>query len=100
MRVRIGGNVESARTGIRRVLDSGASGGVLVGSCSLDRLVDHVAQSRPDFVIVDAELTYNTGPYQSAVSGMDALCQGVESYWSVHSTGRIWCTSFSDGPAG
>ena len=42
----------------------------------------------PDFVIVDAELTYNTGPYQSAVSGMDALCQGVESYWSVHSTKR------------
>ena len=40
----------------------------------------------PDFAIIDAELTYNTGPYQTAVSGMDALCQGVESYWSVHST--------------
>lgn len=40
----------------------------------------------PDFVIIDPELTYNTGSYQSAVSGLDALCQGVESFWSVHST--------------
>jgi alcohol dehydrogenase class IV len=40
----------------------------------------------PDYVILDPELSYATAPYQTAVSGMDALCQGVESYWSVHST--------------
>lgn len=40
----------------------------------------------PDYAIIDPELMYNTSSYQTAVSGMDALCQAVESYWSVHST--------------
>ncbi len=40
----------------------------------------------PGYTIIDPELTYRTGPYQTAVSGMDALCQAVESYWSVNST--------------
>ncbi len=40
----------------------------------------------PDYAIVDANLTANTSPYQAAVSGMDALCQAVESYWSVNAT--------------
>ncbi len=40
----------------------------------------------PDYVIIDPELTYKVSPYQAAVSGMDALCQAVESYWSVNST--------------
>ncbi len=42
----------------------------------------------PDYVIIDPELTCAATPYQTAVSGMDALCQAVESYWSVHSTGQ------------
>lgn len=40
----------------------------------------------PDYAIVDANLTANTSPYQAAASGMDALCQAVESYWSVNAT--------------
>lgn len=40
----------------------------------------------PDYAIVDANLTANSSPYQAAASGMDALCQAVESYWSVNAT--------------
>jgi alcohol dehydrogenase class IV len=40
----------------------------------------------PDYVIIDPQLTYKMSPYQAAASGMDALCQAVESYWSVNST--------------
>jgi alcohol dehydrogenase len=36
----------------------------------------------PDAVFLDPELTYSLSPYQTAVSGMDALCQAVESYWA------------------
>lgn len=36
----------------------------------------------PDYVILDPELTYSMPAYQTAVSGMDALCQGIESYWA------------------
>lgn len=39
----------------------------------------------PDYSIVDPSLTYNMSSYQTAVSGMDALCQAVESYWSFNS---------------
>ena len=39
-----------------------------------------------DYVIIDPELTYTLSPYQTAVSGMDALCQGIESLWSLKST--------------
>jgi len=42
----------------------------------------------PDYAIIDPELMYNTPSYQTAVSGMDALCQAVESYWSVHSNSQ------------
>lgn len=40
----------------------------------------------PDFVILDPELTYSLPAYVTACSGMDALCQGIESYWSINST--------------
>ncbi|MBN22551.1 MAG: hypothetical protein CL678_14810 [Bdellovibrionaceae bacterium] len=39
----------------------------------------------PDHVILDPELTFSLPPYQTAVSGMDAFCQGIESFWSVNS---------------
>jgi len=40
----------------------------------------------PDYSILDPSLTFNSGQYQTAVSAMDALCQAVESYWSVNAT--------------
>ena len=40
----------------------------------------------PDYAIVDAELSYNLPSHIAAASGMDALSQAVESYWSVKST--------------
>ena len=40
----------------------------------------------PDFVILDSQLVEGLNTFQSASTGMDALCQGLESYWSVSST--------------
>lgn len=40
----------------------------------------------PDYVLIDSRLSYSASPYQIACSGFDALCQAVESYWSVKST--------------
>ena len=40
----------------------------------------------PDHAIVDPDLTSRLSPRQTAISGLDALSQAVESLWSVHST--------------
>lgn len=40
----------------------------------------------PDVAIVDANLLKGQSKYQIAVSGLDALAQGIESYWNVNST--------------
>lgn len=40
----------------------------------------------PDIVIIDPELTYKLNPEQTAISGIDALSQAIESHWSVNST--------------
>ena len=40
----------------------------------------------PDYVLIDPEITYSLPPYQTAVSGMDALCQAVESFWAKKAT--------------
>ena len=40
----------------------------------------------PEFVIIDPELHLSQSNYQKAVSGIDALAQAIESYWSVNST--------------
>ncbi len=39
----------------------------------------------PDAVIIDPALTMSLPKYTTAVTGMDALCQAVESYWSIKS---------------
>ncbi len=40
----------------------------------------------PAVAIVDPKLTMSLPKYTTAVSGLDALSQAVESYWSIHST--------------
>ena len=40
----------------------------------------------PDVAVVDPALTYSLTPYLTASNGLDALCQGIEAYWSVNST--------------
>jgi len=47
--------------------------------------VEHPAMI-PDTVILNPELTTNMTPYLTACTGMDALSQGVESYWAVGAT--------------
>lgn len=42
----------------------------------------------PQAVILDPDLTASAPTYTKAVSGLDALSQAVESYWSIHSTAR------------
>ena len=40
----------------------------------------------PAVALVDPTLTYSLTPYLTASNGLDALCQGIESFWSVNST--------------
>jgi len=40
----------------------------------------------PDYVILDPKLTWTMSPYLTAVTGMDALSQAIESYWAVNAT--------------
>ncbi|MFP6583958.1 MAG: phosphonoacetaldehyde reductase [Candidatus Hydrogenedentota bacterium] len=40
----------------------------------------------PDFAILDSTLTNTMPPNITANTGLDALCQAIESMWSVHST--------------
>lgn len=39
---------------------------------------------KPQFVVIDALLTHTMPPYLTACTGMDALCQAMESLWSVN----------------
>ena len=40
----------------------------------------------PDYAIIDPALTHSLSPRQVALSGADALCQAIESLWSIHAT--------------
>ena len=42
--------------------------------------------ARPDFAILDPLLTYTLPPSLTAITGLDALSQAMESLWSVKST--------------
>jgi alcohol dehydrogenase class IV len=42
----------------------------------------------PDYAIVDPTFTMNLPAYLTACTGMDAMCQAIESHWSVNSTGQ------------
>jgi alcohol dehydrogenase class IV len=41
---------------------------------------------RPAFAIVDPDLSSTLPPRLTAVTGLDALCQSIESYWAVAAT--------------
>ena len=41
-----------------------------------------------NYVIVDPELTYSLPKRVTAYTGMDALSQGIESYWNINSTDK------------
>lgn len=40
----------------------------------------------PDYAIVDPQFTFSMSKYVTACTGMDALSQAIESYWSINST--------------
>jgi alcohol dehydrogenase class IV len=40
----------------------------------------------PNTVLLNAKLTYSTSAKLTAITGMDALSQAIESYWSTNST--------------
>jgi len=40
----------------------------------------------PDYAIIDPQFTFSLPKYITACTGMDALSQGIESYWCVNST--------------
>jgi len=46
---------------------------------------DH-PQMIPEYVVLDPELTYSMSPKITAETGLDALCQAIEAFWSCHST--------------
>ena len=41
---------------------------------------------RPVVTVVDPAFTLSLSPYQTAVTGIDALSQAIESYWSIRSS--------------
>ncbi len=41
---------------------------------------------QPDVALLDPQFCVNMPKQVAAASGMDALCQAIESYWSIHST--------------
>jgi len=40
----------------------------------------------PDYALLDPATTLSLPPYLTASTGLDALSQAIESYWSIHST--------------
>lgn len=46
---------------------------------------------RPAAAIVDPQLTASMPPYLTACTGLDALCQAIESLWAVGSTDQSAC---------
>ena len=40
----------------------------------------------PDIAILDPHFSYSLPPRQTAISGIDAFSQAIESFWSIHAT--------------
>ena len=47
----------------------------------------------PNYVVLDAEMLRTLPLYQKKCTMLDALCQGIESWWSVNSTDESKCYS-------
>jgi alcohol dehydrogenase len=43
---------------------------------------------RPDAIVLDPALSVTGSPYQRATSGIDAICQAIESLWATAATDR------------
>jgi alcohol dehydrogenase len=43
---------------------------------------------RPDAIVLDPTLSVTGSPYQRATSGIDAVCQAIESLWATAATDR------------
>ena len=48
--------------------------------------VAHPIYMLPNVVVLNPSLTYSMNSYQTALSGVDAFAQAMESYWSINST--------------
>ena len=48
--------------------------------------VAHPIYMLPNVVVLNPSLTYSMNSYQTALSGIDAFAQAMESYWSINST--------------
>jgi alcohol dehydrogenase class IV len=48
--------------------------------------VAHAEYLLPDVAAIIPSLTYSLNRYQTAISGIDAFAQAVESYWSINSS--------------
>ena len=46
----------------------------------------HPIYLKADYAIIDPELTYTMPKKVTAYTGLDALSQGIESYWNINST--------------
>lgn len=42
----------------------------------------------PVLVLIDPSLTFSASSYLTAVTGLDAFAQAIESFWSINSTGK------------
>ncbi|MQA60878.1 MAG: iron-containing alcohol dehydrogenase [Actinophytocola sp.] len=46
------------------------------------------AGMRPNAIVLDPKLSTSSSPYQRATSGIDAVCQAIESMWATGATDR------------
>jgi len=50
---------------------------------------------KPELVFLIPELTFSMTPYLTAVTGLDAITQAIESFWSINSTDESRALSIS-----
>lgn len=90
--IRTGRRAESRRVGLVLVPTTSGSGAeathfavVYIGN---DKFSIASPALRPDAIALDPTLSATGTPYQRATSGIDAVCQAIESLWATGATGR------------